>query len=122
MVTIAFGVIDWMVECSLAKVRHSTPDAFNRKCREILLQELFYGILITHAFAASHIIFLYMSKGVPPTEAFDPVCKGIVYGVVGKIQFFPGKYLTASKRIFSIYFIPRIYCPISSTPEIIQTD
>ncbi|KXJ28672.1 Phosphatidylinositide phosphatase SAC2 [Exaiptasia diaphana] len=40
-------------------------------------------------------------QGVPPTEAFDPVCKGKVYGVIGKIQLFPGtewKLLVITKR------------------------
>ncbi|XP_031570403.1 phosphatidylinositide phosphatase SAC2-like, partial [Actinia tenebrosa] len=40
-------------------------------------------------------------QGVPPSEAFDPVCKGLIYGVIGKIQFFPGaewKLLVITKR------------------------
>lgn len=48
---------------------------------------------------------LFSRQGVPPSEAFDPVCKGIIYGVIGKIQFFPGK-LDALKRLYTLDSIP----------------
>ncbi|XP_032240678.2 phosphatidylinositide phosphatase SAC2 [Nematostella vectensis] len=71
-------------------------------------------------------------QGVHPNEAFDPVCKGIVYGVIGKIQFFPGgdwKLLVITKRTLlglfpgnhEVYRVDRVaYLPLSpgDVPEL----
>lgn len=37
-----------------------------------------------------YISFVFLAVGVDLGEAWSLKCRGIVYGVIGKIQFFPG--------------------------------
>lgn len=37
------------------------------------------------------LLFFFVVVGVDLGEAWSLKCRGIVYGVIGKIQFFPGK-------------------------------
>lgn len=41
-------------------------------------------------FVSLFIYFVFAVAGVDLGEAWSLKCRGIVYGIIGKIQFFPG--------------------------------
>lgn len=48
-------------------------------------------------------LFFFFHAGVDLGEAWSLRCRGIVYGIIGKIQFFPGKFF--HPPVLNFYYV-----------------